>query len=274
MRKSVLITRRGLVRGAAILACALVVPALGGCGGINEQSARSAIESGLEEDLSRLTSLDSETASTLFASDFTTQLVEAGVDPADVYGPMLENLSYTIADIDVDGGSQTATVSLTVSNEDVPTAMANFSSALSDYLYAKATGAATSATVSADGASAASASFATDDESRRYIADMGEMLRSALSDSSLSTVTTSVQLHYALRNGTWSLQNKSDLVRAILGGLDPDDVSNLALSASSGADAATAISTSASFASEGVATAVADSAATDASTSASSARAA
>ena len=192
--------RRYLVGAAVALALACPALALSGCSGSGD--AEKALTDGIERDMEQLVSLTSETASDLFASDYTTDLENAGVDPASVYGPLFSDLSYSIDSIEVEGDR--ATVELTVTNKDLTTAMQNYTATVTNELTTQA---------------GRDALAALDDaELTRHLADV---LVQCVEDADLGDVSTSVELAYVRDGGSWDLEDGTELAGALLGGLDP-----------------------------------------------------
>ena len=187
--------RRYLVGAAFALMLACAAPMLSGC-------AEAALTEGIESDMGQLTSLTSESAADLFASDYTTDLQNAGIDPASVYGPLFSELSYSIDAVEVDGDR--ATVELTVTNRGLTTAMQNYTATVTNELTTQA------------GRDALAA--LSDAELTRHLADI---LVQCVEDASLGDVTTSVELSYVRDGGSWELEDDAELVSALLGGLDP-----------------------------------------------------
>ena len=95
------------------LACTLMAS---GCGQSFSDAAR-ALNDGVKADMAQLTDLTSDTATSLFASDYTSDLVSAGVDPLDVYGPMFSSLAYEVSSISIENNA--AHVVVNVSNKDL-----------------------------------------------------------------------------------------------------------------------------------------------------------
>ena len=95
------------------LACTLMAS---GCGQSFSDAAQ-ALNDGVKADMAKLTDLTSDTATSLFASDYTSDLVAAGVDPLDVYGPMFSSLAYEVSSISIE--NNTAHVVVNVSNKDL-----------------------------------------------------------------------------------------------------------------------------------------------------------
>lgn len=183
---------------AALAACMAL--ALAGCSGGDER-AREALTQGIQEDMAQLTDLTSQTAAQLFAIDYTAELQAAGVDPAAVYGPLFERLSYQIDGIEV--ADDTATVMLTVTNRDLTAALQNYTDALTDEL----------ATQSGRDALAAL-------DEAALTRHMAEVLVNCVRDQALGTVSNTVELVYAKSGAAWELQDGTALARALLGGLD------------------------------------------------------
>lgn len=234
-----LMSRRGFMAFALAVCSAGAAVMLGGCSGIDESSAETAIKTGIKNDMAKLTVLDSQTAQEIFASDFTTQLVDAGVDPAQVYGPMFQSLTYTIDSVDVNAADQVADVTLTITNRDIAAGLENFSSALADYLYSESVSSSSQDAAGSQDASSGSeaASSSQQDEVSQRISDIGMLLRDAMLDSDLETVTTTVSVRYVLSDGSWVIEDNSELVKAILGGLDAQDFSDAALADSTSGEA-------------------------------------
>lgn len=208
MSSVIRVFRRACVMLAATCLALATAVMLTGCGEQRAvEDAEAAIRDGMDADMATLTSLDSTTATTLFSSDFTSQLVSAGIDPVDVYGPLFSGLSYSVDSIDVSIDDGTATVHVTVTNKDLATAFANYQSRLTEAL----TNSETYAEVAA----------IADDEAAltSYLVDM---LVECVSDSALGTVTTEVDVAYTLVDDAWVADDLSELEKALLGGLDAD----------------------------------------------------
>ena len=203
----------------ACLACVAAL-ALAGCGTQSAEDAEASIRSGIDADMKTLTSLDSNSAAQLFSSEFTTQLTDAGIDPATVYGPLFSSLTYSIDGVDVDMDARTAVAHLTITNKDLGSALMNYQSALTDAL-ASSEGRAELSSVTGDDAS--------------FLTYLTTELQSAVNDPTLPTVTSTVDVTYTLRDTTWVTSDLGDLQKALLGGLDTTS----ATSGSATGDAAT-----------------------------------
>lgn len=210
--------RAALAVAAACLAC-LVALVLSGCGQQSAEDAEASIRTGIEADMQTLTSLDSTTASQLFASEFTTQLTNAGIDPASVYGPLFSSLTYTINGVDVDMDARTAVAHLTITNKNLGAALLSYQSTLTDTL------------ASSEGR--ASLSSVTEDDAA-FLSYLTTELQNAVNNPDLGTVTTNVDVTYQLQDTSWVATNLDELQRALLGGLDTTSVS--ATSSSTGDD--------------------------------------
>lgn len=208
---------------AACLAC-LAALALSGCGQQSAEDAEQSIRNGIDADMKTLTSLDSNTASQLFSSEFTSQLTGAGIDPATVYGPLFESLTYTINGVDVDMDARTAVAHLTITNKNLGVALMNYQSKLTDTL--------------ASSQGRAELSSVTGDDNA-FLAYLTSELQSAVSDPTLGMVTSNIDVTYTLRDTTWVASDLSGLQRALLGGLDTTSET----SGSATADATAAAST-------------------------------
>lgn len=198
-------SRLGRVGRLAVVAalCALALcamAALVGCSN-SEERAREALTQGIEDDMARLTSLSSDAAAELFDTEFTADLQAAGVDPAEVYGPLFELLAYSIDTVAVDGDE--ATVTLTVSNRDLDAALELYTQDLTDELATQA---------SRD-------ELAALDEAE-LTRHMAELLVASVRDASVGTVSSTVELDYVKQGSTWELQNADELTVALMGGLD------------------------------------------------------
>lgn len=189
---------------AAAMACSAA--ALAGCSS-SDEGVRDALTQGIEADIDQLTNLSDDTAASLFASDYTTDLQNAGVDLATVYGPLFSDLTYSIDGVQVDGDS--ATVTLTLTNKDLTTALQNYTATVTNEL---ATSAGREALAALDDAA--------------LTQHLAEVLVGCLQDGSLEPVTTTVELAYTKSGGTWELQDGTALTTALLGGLDPQAASN------------------------------------------------
>lgn len=207
---------------AACLAC-LVALALAGCGQQSAEDAEASIRAGIDADMQTLASLDTATASQLFASEFTTQLTDVGIDPASVYGPLFSSLTYTINGIDVDMDTRTAVAHLTITNKNLGAALLNYQSTLTDTL------------ASSEGR--ASLSSVTEDDAA-FLSYLTTELQNAVNDPALGTVTTNVDVTYRLQDSSWVATNLDELQRALLGGLDTTSATSTSAAADGAADAA------------------------------------
>ncbi len=179
------------------LACALLA---GGCSQ-SFSSAAQALNDGVSADIAQLASLDSDSAKTLFASDYTTSLESAGVDPVDVYGPMFSSLTYEVSSISIE--DNTATVTVSISNKDLNQVFQSYTAAVTNELASS---------------SSREALAAMDDNALN--AHLAQILISCLSDASVPLVQQTVGLTYVKSGSTWQLQDSQELVSALLGGLD------------------------------------------------------
>lgn len=197
--------RTGRVLAACVAATLLCAPlALAGCASSQEKAVETLTQ-GIQSDMDVLTALSGEAAAELFASDYTTELQAAGIDPAAVYGPLFENLSYKIGAVRVDGDQ--AAVTLTVVNKDLTSALQNYTATITNEL---ATQAGRDALAALDSAA--------------LTRHMAEVLVACVSDSTIGTVERTVELSYVLQNGSWQLQDCAALTQALLGGLNVSSV--------------------------------------------------
>lgn len=180
------------------LACTLMA---GGCSQSFSDAAQ-ALNEGVQADMGQLAALTSETATELFASDYTDDLVAAGVDPLDVYGPMFSNLSYEVSSISIE--DNTAHVIVDISNKDLNQVFQDYTAQVTNEL-------ATSSTRDA---------LAAMDDST-LTAHLAQVLESCLA-ADVPLVEQQVDLVYVKDGSTWRLQDSDELVHALLGGLDPD----------------------------------------------------
>ncbi len=212
-------SRRGFI---ALMACACAAPTasiLTGCGSTAQADAQRAITEGIDKDMASLAAIDSGTAADLFPSDFTDQLVAAGVDPATVYAPLFSSMTWEVEGVDVASGNTQATARVTITNKDLTAALENYTATLTEDLMAE------SESLNAEGQAgiAVSSGGAAADRSA-YLVRMAQLLAAALGDTSLGMVTTSASVEYALVDGAWIAQDTTDLRRALLGGMDPDSL--------------------------------------------------
>ena len=186
----------------AIFACCALAAALA-CGGCSQSfsDAAQALNDGVSADIAQLTSLDSDSAKTLFDSDYTTSLESAGVDPVDVYGPMFSSLTYEVSSISI--ADNTATVTVSISNKDLNQVFQSYTAAVTNELASS---------------SSREALAAMDDNALN--AHLAQVLISCLSDNSVPLVQHTVELTYVKSGSTWQLQDSQELVSALLGGLD------------------------------------------------------
>ena len=192
------VRRAGMWVCAAATACALLCCA--GCGESVEQ-VKDTLRGGVETEMAQLSSLTTETSTTLFASDFTNELVAAGMDPVTVYGPMFANLTYTVGDVQVDG--DTARVALQVTNRDMTVVMQNYTAMMVNEL---STQAGRDALASLDQAALT-----------RHLAGV---LVQCLQDPNVPLSTADLDLAYVRDGSTWRLEDSAALTSALLGGLD------------------------------------------------------
>ncbi len=201
-----------LIAVCLLIAAFFSVFMLSGCGQ-SDEAVKDTLTEGIEEQMAELTSLDSASATELFASDYTNELIAAGVDPLELYGPMFANLSYTIDDIEVNGDE--AVVTMTVTNKNLTSALQQYTATITNEL-ATSEGRDTLA--------------ALDDAAlTRHMADV---LIDCLTSPSVGTTVSTVDLVYNKDGSDWVLWDNSDLVAALLGGLDADsagDPSSLVL---------------------------------------------
>ncbi len=120
---------------AIFACCALACALLGGCSQ-SFSSAAQALNDGVSADIAQLTDLDAQSAQTLFASDYTSALVAAGIDPVDVYGPMFSSLTYEVSAISVQ--DNTATVTVSISNKDLNQVFQSYTAAVTNELASSA----------------------------------------------------------------------------------------------------------------------------------------
>lgn len=195
---------RHIVKAAGLWGVTLMVAAamlgVAGCGASNE-AAQASLEQGIEAEVAQLSTLTTETATRLFGSDFTNQLLAAGVDPVTVYGPMFSNLSCVIDGVEVNGDEAQAHLSIT--NKDLTTVLQNYTATVTNEL---ATQAGRDALAALD--------------NNALTQHLATVLVQSLQDANVTLVTTNVDLSYAKSGSTWTLQNPEVLSVALLGGLD------------------------------------------------------
>ncbi len=182
----------------AMAACAVL--GCSGCGQSAEQ-VRETLQGGIETEMGQLANLTTETSTELFASDFTNELVAAGVDPVTVYGPMFANLSYEVGDVQVDG--DTAHIALQVTNKDMTAVMQNYTAMMVNELSTQA---------GRDALAALDQAALT-----RHLA---EVLVQCLQDTNVPLSTADLDLVYVKEGSTWRLEDSTALTSALLGGLD------------------------------------------------------
>lgn len=219
-------TRKPHAMPAIFACCALACALL--CGGCSQSfsDAAQALNDGVSADIAQLTTLDTQSATTLFASDYTTALVAAGVDPASVYGPMFSSLTYEVSSISI--ADNTATVTVSISNKDLNQVFQSYTAAVTNELASS---------------SSREALAAMDDNALN--AHLAQILITCLSDTSVPLVQQTVALTYVKSGSTWQLQDSQELVSALLGGLDvtsasqpaADELVSTADAAASGDDA-------------------------------------
>ncbi len=190
---------------AIFACCALACALLGGCSQ-SFSSAAQALNDGVSADIAQLTDLDTQSAQTLFASDYTSALVAAGIDPVDVYGPMFSSLTYEVSAISVQ--DNTATVTVSISNKDLNQVFQSYTAAVTNELASSAS---------------REALAAMDDNALN--AHLAQILINCLSDTTVPLVQATVDLTYVKSGSTWQLQDSQELVSALLGGLDAADAS-------------------------------------------------
>lgn len=184
----------------ATLMMAVAMLGVAGCGSSNE-AAQASLEQGIETEVAQLSTLTTETATRLFGSDFTNQLLAAGVDPVTVYGPMFSSLSCVIDGVEVNGDEAQAHLSIT--NKDLTTVLQNYTATVTNEL---ATQAGRDALAALD--------------NNALTQHLATVLVQSLQDANVSLVTTNVDLSYAKSGSVWTLQNPEVLSAALLGGLD------------------------------------------------------
>jgi hypothetical protein len=198
-------TRGRVARAAATmgLAAALGCAGLGlaGCAASYEQDVER-VTAGVVEQLGALQDVDAATAASLMASDFTTQLADAGVDVGAFYQAVLNGMTYELGTAEAaEDGSQIA-VPLTVTAKDGNAAMQLYAATLTNEL----------ATAAGRDALAA----LSDDELTAYAANE---MQAAFQDASVPLVSVDVTLVYQKDGTAWTLQNPEELASALLGGL-------------------------------------------------------
>ena len=184
------------------LACTLMAS---GCGQSFSDAAR-ALNDGVKADMAQLTDLTSDTATSLFASDYTSELVSAGVDPLDVYGPMFSSLAYEVSSISIENNA--AHVVVNVSNKDLNQVFQDYTAQVTNELATAET---------------RNALAAMDDAA--LTAHLASVLTSCLANPDVPVVSQTVELVYVKDGALWKLQDSDELVRALLGGLDPAQAS-------------------------------------------------
>ncbi len=195
------ITRKRRAMPAIFACCALACALLtSGCSQ-SFSSAAQALNDGVSADIAQLTSLDADSAKTLFASDYTTSLEAAGVDPVDVYGPMFSSLTYEVSSISIE--DNTATVTVSISNKDLNQVFQSYTAAVTNELASS---------------SSREALAAMDDNALN--AHLAQILIGCLADTTVPLVQQTVELTYVKSGSTWQLQDSQALVSALLGGLD------------------------------------------------------
>ena len=195
---------QGRLRKAAMWLCAVAaacaVACCAGCGETAEQ-VKETLRGGIETEMGQLSNLTTETSTKLFASDFTNELLAAGIDPVTVYGAMFANLSYAVGDIQVDG--DTAQVALQVTNKDMTSVMQNYTAMLVNELSTQA------------GRDALAALDQT-----ALTKHLSEVLVQCLQNPETPLVTSDLELAYVKEGSTWRLEDSAALTAALLGGLD------------------------------------------------------
>ena len=191
---------------AIFACCALACTLLASGCAQSFSDAAQALNDGVKADMAQLTDLTSDSATTLFASDYTDELVAAGVDPLDVYGPMFANLAYDVSSISIE--DNTAHVMVNISNKDLNQVFQDYTAQVTNEL-------ATSAS--------RDALAAMDDNA--LTAHLAQILEQCLANPDVPLVSQSVELVYVKDGSTWKLQDSDALVRALLGGLDPEQAS-------------------------------------------------
>ena len=191
---------------AIFACCALACTLLASGCGQSFSDAAQALNDGVKADMAQLTELTTDTATTLFASDYTDDLVSAGVDPVDVYGPMFSSLTYDVSSISIE--NNTAHVTVNISNKDLNQVFQDYTAQVTNEL-------ATSA--------ARDALAGMDDDA--LTAHLAQILEQCLANPDVPLVSQSVELVYVKNGSTWELQDSNELVQALLGGLDPDQAS-------------------------------------------------
>lgn len=221
------VSRRSFIGTGCLALAALGLVPLSGCGAQKRKDAQQAVEAGLKQDLDSLKTLDSTTAAALFDSDFTQRLVSAGVDPAQVYGPLFSRMTYTIDGVDVTDDASSAVVYLTVQNVDVADAILAFQDGLTEYLLDQVA-ASVDAVSTAIQQGSELTEPSTEDQAaseQQMVAKMGELLASAFADPSLALIENSAEVRYVVgADQTWHAQDNSELARALLGGMDPNQL--------------------------------------------------
>ena len=187
-------------RCASALLIAAAMLGIAGCGTSNE-AVRASLQQGIETDVAQLTTLTTDTATRLFGSDFTNQLLAAGVDPVTVYGPMFANLSAVVDAVAVDGDE--AQVQVTITNKNLTTVLQNYTATVTNELSTQA---------------GRDALAALDDNA--LTSHLAQILVQSLQDANVGLTTTVVDLTYAKSGSTWTLQNPEALTAALLGGLN------------------------------------------------------
>lgn len=188
----------GLCASTLLLAAAMLGAA--GCGTSNE-AVRESLQQGIETDVAQLSTLTTETATRLFGSDFTNQLLAVGVDPVTVYGPMFANLTSVVDSIDIQGDQ--AQVQVSITNKNLTTVLQNYTATVTNELSTQA-GRDTLAAL----------------DNNALTRHLAQILVQSLQDANVDLVTTVVDLTYVKNGSTWTLQNPETLTVALLGGLN------------------------------------------------------
>ena len=179
-----------------------VVPVIFACCAL----ACTLMASGCGQSVSDAARALSDTATSLFASDYTSDLVAAGVDPLDVYGPMFSSLAYEVSSISIE--NNTAHVVVNVSNKDLNQVFQDYKAQVTNELATAET---------------RNTLAAMDDAA--LTAHLASVLVSCLANPDVPVVSQTVELIYVKDGSLWKLQDSDELVRALLGGLDPAQAS-------------------------------------------------
>ena len=128
------------------------------------------------------------------------------VNPLDVYGPMFSSLAYEVSSISIENNA--AHVVVNVSNKDLNQVFQDYTSQVTNELATAET---------------RNTLAAMDDAA--LTAHLASVLTSCLANPDVPVVSQTVELVYVKDGALWELQDSDELVRALLGGLDPAQAS-------------------------------------------------